>query len=176
MFVKTDTVDTLCLLPVFVNIYHKATIIRTYFIFIIIICKWIRIKEAQLDRLFKPNTIKRLHQQRIEVRSQSVAVCTQILTIGGSQSHIIQMFTAIRKQSLGDIAHILSYNLYAILAQIGIYPTMIQNTIRIIMLLWHTHDTTYCLCAKFRTLDVAEYQKYGCTRTIPTQSNGLLEE
>ena len=75
-----------------------------------------------------------------------------------------------------DIVHVITNNANHICRQICINIAIVQTFVLVEMLLRHTQDSAHGLRGKGHALQFSEYQENGCTRTIPAQGYGLLEQ
>ena len=75
-----------------------------------------------------------------------------------------------------EIIHILWFYLYKILADVGIYITLVQPVVLIELLFWHTQNATNGLSAESEAFYLAEDKQHRSTRTVPTKSDRLFEK
>ena len=75
-----------------------------------------------------------------------------------------------------EIIHILWFYLYKILADVGIYITLVQPVVLIELLFWHTQNATNGLSTESEAFYLAEDKQHRSTRTVPTERDGLFEK
>ena len=75
-----------------------------------------------------------------------------------------------------EIIHILWFYLYKILADVGIYITLVQPVVLIEFLFGHTQNASYGLCTESEAFYFAEDKQHRSTWTVPTECDCLFEK
>ena len=150
-----------------------------FFRLVSILCLTIILKEIfcreEQQRVLFPFPFHGLIEDAAELGAQAVSCCPMLIRIIRTERDVRQVFLAIGIEG-ADIVHVISHNANHVSRKVGINITVVQNVVLIKMLLWHSEYSSHGLSGKSHALQFSEYQEYGCTRTIPTQGNGLLEQ